>query len=345
MNTRGVLGRGPGGVDFSTLELQYVGSPVKGRGLDYSLKADFVPDEDNDPGWGGQAKLELASDALFTWLALTPDRQWVNLNPDQPDKIMDEAFGRTDAGRVLLEADMEMKRDFSRAMDPKKSPGKEFMDAAPKVDGVPCWGSGRNWIVPGRAKVREQDGGIYILEAPLKVNHAAMDFDTPVHGGEDCSKKLTEAEKERSHQLITRHLVPHVEKQINTEKKYADLRRVYKSRVAAEWIRQQDAGKATDFRPIIDSNDLKRWPLRGENADWDKRTVWKEMVESFTKGDFTYEWPLADGRVYTFFVGGVDFSKAPKRNITSAEFQLRHQHLPGPRRTACGRRPPRGTPT
>ncbi|MDW6059001.1 hypothetical protein SAZ11_14420 [Streptomyces sp. FXJ1.4098] len=115
---------------------------------------------------------------------------------------MDKAFGETDAGRVLLVADMEMKRDFSRAMDPKKSPGKEFMNAAPKVDGVPCWGSGRNWIVPGRAKVREQDGGIYILDAPLKVNHAAMDFDTPVQG-EDCSKKLTKAEKERSHRLIT----------------------------------------------------------------------------------------------------------------------------------------------
>ncbi|CAL9288863.1 hypothetical protein [Streptomyces sp. SudanB25_2051] len=327
MNTRGALGRGPGGVDFSTLELQYVGTPVKGRGLDYSMKADFMPDEDNDPGWGGQAKLEMASDALFTWLALTPDRQWVNLNPDQPDKIMDEGFGKTDAGRVLLEADMEMKRDFSRAMDPKKSPGREFMNAAPKVDGVPCWGSGRNWIVPGPAKVREQDGGIYILDAPLKVNHAAMDFDTPVNG-EDCSKKLTAAEKERSHQLITHYLVPHVEKQINTEKKYADLRRVYKSRVAAEWIRQQDARKATDFRPIIDSNDLRRWPLRGENADWDKRTVWEEMVESFTKGDFTYEWPLGDGRVYTFFVGGVDFSKAPKRNITAAEFQVRHRDLP-----------------
>ncbi|WP_371630049.1 hypothetical protein OG892_22010 [Streptomyces sp. NBC_00341] len=327
MNTRGALGRGPGGVDFSTLELQYVGSPVKGKGLDYSMKADFMPDEDNNPGWGGEAKLELASDALFTWLALTPDRQWVNLNPDQPDKIMDKGFGGTDAGRVLLEADMEMKRDFSRAMDPKKSPGKEFMNAAPKVDGVPCWGSGRNWIVPGRAKVREQDGGIYILDAPLKLNHAAMDFDTPVQG-EDCSKKLSKAEKERSHQLISQYLVPHVEKQVNTEKKYADLRRVYKSRVAAEWIRQQDAKKPTDFRPIINSNNLKRWPLRGENADWDSRTVWKEMVKSFTEGDFTYEWPLGDGRVYTFFVGGVDFSKAPKRNVTHAEFQLQHRRLP-----------------
>lgn len=258
VDTRSALGRGPGGVDFSTLELQYVGNPVKGKGMDYSMKADFMPDEDTNPGWGGEAKLTLASDAFFTWLALSPDRMWVNLNPDQPDKIMDKAFGETDAGRILLEADMEMKRDWSRALDPKKSPGREFMAAAPKVDGVPCWGPGRNWIVPDRAKVREQDGGIYILDAPLKVNHAPMDFTTPVPG-ERCDKKLTEAEKEYSVRLMKQWIIPAVQEKVNKDPKYQDLRSVYRSRVAAEWIRQQDAKKPTDFRPVIDSNNLERW--------------------------------------------------------------------------------------
>ncbi|MEU9116228.1 hypothetical protein AB0D04_31820 [Streptomyces sp. NPDC048483] len=32
----GLSPRGPGGVDFTTLELRYVGKPVKGKGLDYS---------------------------------------------------------------------------------------------------------------------------------------------------------------------------------------------------------------------------------------------------------------------------------------------------------------------
>ncbi|MDW6059000.1 hypothetical protein SAZ11_14415 [Streptomyces sp. FXJ1.4098] len=68
------------------------------------------------------------------------------------------------------------------------------------------------------------------------------------------------------------------------------------------------------------------------------------MVKSFTEGDFTYEWPLGDGRVYTFFVGGVDFSKAPKRNITPRNSSSNTGAFPRPRRTACGRRPPRGMP-
>ncbi|MFF5154770.1 hypothetical protein ACFY3N_00615 [Streptomyces sp. NPDC000348] len=322
--TRGAFpgGRGPGGVDFSTLELQYVGNLAKGKGIDYSFKADYMPNPDEEPGYGGQAKLQMSSDAVFTWLALSPDRMWVNLNPDQPDKIMDEAFGETDAGRVLLEADMEMKRDWSRALNPKESPGREFMAAVPKVDGVPCWGPGRNWIVPDRAQVREQDGGIYILDAPLKVDHAPMDFTTPVPG-ERCDKKLTEAEKEQGVRLMKQWIIPAVQEKVNNDPKYADLRRVYKARVAAEWIRQQDAERPTDFRKIINSNDLDRWPLRAPNEDWDKRTVWEEMRKSFTEGEYTYEWP-SGGTVYTFTVGGVDFSKAEKRNITRARFDLQH---------------------
>ncbi|MFE6776580.1 LPXTG cell wall anchor domain-containing protein [Streptomyces sp. NPDC057702] len=323
-NTRGGFGR-PGGVDFSTLELNYVGHPTKSRGIDYSFRAGYVPNEDAEPGYGGEKALTLASDAFFTWLALTPDRMWVNLNPDQPDKIMDNAFAHTDAGRILLEADMEMKRDWARAMDPNKSPGREFMNAAPKVDGTPCWGSGRNWIVPHPAKVREQDGGIYILDAPLKVNTARMDFDTPVPG-ERCDKKLTKEQRERGLELMKQLIIPTVEKQVNTDAKYRDLRTVYRSRVAAEWVRQQDAKKATEFRTIINSNDLKRWPLRAPHEKWDKRTVWEQARKSFTEGEFTYKWENG-GTIYTFVVGGVDFSKAPKRNISQTRFTTENPRL------------------
>ncbi|MFF3457020.1 hypothetical protein ACFYXH_22350 [Streptomyces sp. NPDC002730] len=50
-------------------------------------------------------------------------------------------------------------------------------------------------------------------------------------------------------------IVPEVEKTINTAPQYADLRRVYTARVAADWIRLQDAKTPTDYRKIINSND------------------------------------------------------------------------------------------
>ncbi|WP_419996228.1 hypothetical protein [Streptomyces boninensis] len=322
-NTRGGFGR-PGGVDFSTLELNYVGNAVKGKGIDYSFKADYVPNEDTAPGYGGEKALSLSSDAFFTWLALTPDRMWVNLNPDQPDKIMDAKFAKTDAGRVLLEADMEMKRDWARTLNPKQSPGREYMNAVPKVDGVPCFSPIRNWIVPERAKVRQQDGGIYILDAPLKVNTAKMDFDAVP--ADHCSKKLTEQQKQYTVDLMRRLITPEVKKKVNNDPKYKDLRTVYRSRVAAEFVRRQDAQQATDFRKIINSNNLKRWPLRAPHQNWDKRTVWEQARKSFLEGEYTYEWENG-GQIYTYTVGGVDFSKSPRRNVSRVQFNLEKPRL------------------
>ncbi|WMX43745.1 hypothetical protein RGF97_01060 [Streptomyces roseicoloratus] len=323
-NGGGYFNRGPGGIDFSTLEINYVGTPVKGEGLDYSMKADYVQDPDAHPGYGGDAKLQLASDAFFTWLALTPDRFWVNLNPIRPDVIMDKEFAKTDAGRVLLEADLTLKHDYADAMNPDKyERGERFWRAAPRTpEGMPCLPVIRQWITPKPAKVREQDGGIYILDAPLKVNmEVPTGPDVPAGG---C--KLTEAQTRQAEALILTMIQPELERRVNDEPSYADLRRVYSSRVAAEYIRRQDAAAPTDFRKIINSNDVSRWPLRGENANWDKKTVYDKYVHSFRNGDYTFE-RVYGGKVWILSMGGVDFSKAPRRNISRAQFDTEHRGL------------------
>ncbi|MEV0636936.1 LPXTG cell wall anchor domain-containing protein [Streptomyces sp. NPDC050619] len=331
-NTRGGFGR-PGGVDFSSLELNYVGNPVKGKGIDYSFKSGYVPDEDTDPGFGGQTAVQLASDSFFTWLALSPDRMWVNLNPDDPATVMDDGFAHTDAGRILLEADMEMKRDFSRAIDYKTPSGKQLWDQAEKIDGAPCLHSIRNWITPKSAKVREQDGGVYILDAPLRVQSTPQEFSTQPSGGSNPCTRLTDEQIEHNQRLIDQYIVPVVEKQINADAKYKDLRTVYRSRVAAEWVRAQDLRQATDFRPIINSNNLKRWPLRAPNQNWDKMTVWRQMVKSFREGEVKFEIPV-NGQPYIYSWGGVDFSKAPKRNVTRLQFGLENPRLDSTTKTS-----------
>ncbi|WP_327313204.1 hypothetical protein [Streptomyces sp. NBC_01235] len=325
IDTRGTLPRGgPGGIDFSTLELRYVGAPVKGKGMTYSMKADYVPDPDTDPGYGGEATMNLASDSFFTWLALTPDKFWVNLNPDEPDRIMDNTFASTDAGRVLLEADLQMKHDFYKAMDPKADLGKRYWAALPKENGYPCMPGLRNWIEPKPAKVREQDGGIYILDAPLALKSTAQTTVTPGPGEPICTPDA--AQTKAAQTVIDSMIVPAVEKTINTAPQYADLRRVYTSRVAAEWIRRQDAAKATDFRKIIDSDDVKQWPLRAPHQNWDKNELFKKYRKIYTEGEFQYEIP-ANGTVQIYIVGGVDFSKSPKRNISRTEFMLQNPTL------------------
>ncbi|MFD9601084.1 LPXTG cell wall anchor domain-containing protein [Streptomyces sp. NPDC059970] len=321
--------RGPGGVDFTTLELRYVGKPVKGKGLDYGFSAKEDPEEKS--GWGGKEKAQLISDAFLTWLALTPDKFWVNLNPDEPNRVMDAQFGKTDAGRILLEADLRMKHDFFRTMDPKTDLGKRFWASLPKVDGRPCFAGIRNWIEPKTATVREQDGGIYILDAPLKLKSTPQDFATDPGGERICNP--SKAERDQAQQVIDRMIVPEVEKTINTAPQYADLRRVYTARVAAEWIRLQDAKTPTDYRKIINSNDVKAWPLRAPNQNWDKNELFQEYRKIFLNGEFQYDVDTAEG-VMVYIVGGVDFSKQPKRDITKTRFTAEHRYLPRQTRTS-----------
>lgn len=327
LDTRGTLPRGgPGGVDFTTLELRYVGGLGKGKGMSYSMKADQMPDPDNNPGFGGEVRMQLSSDALFTWLALTPEKFWVNLNPDEPDRVMDAKFGKTDAGRVLLEADLEMKHDFSEAVNPDKHPGaKRYWDTAPRRDGIPCFPGVRMWIEPKPAQVREEDGGIYILDAPLKVSTQWLDVEHTEPGSTEC-KDLSDAEKKAIEQSIATNVMPVVEERINTDRDYADLRAVYTARVAAEYIRQQDAKTPTDFHKIINSDDATPWSLRAPHQDWTREQVWNRYMDSIKKGIEWFELEYG-GKVYNQGVGGVDFSKQPKRNISKAQFDTENRDL------------------
>lgn len=81
---------GPGGIDFSSLELRYVSD--KGGGLGYAFRAPATT-APADPAAGLETARQ-SSDAFFTWLALPPQSFWVNLNPSQPDRIIDPQLAR-----------------------------------------------------------------------------------------------------------------------------------------------------------------------------------------------------------------------------------------------------------
>ena len=87
--------------------------------------------------------------------------------------------------------------------------------------------------------------------------------------------------------------------------------------VAAEWVRLQDAKSPTDYHKVIDSNDVKAWPLRAPNEKWNKDELFQRYRQIFLNGEFTYDVDTAEG-VMVYIVGGVDFSKAPKHNIAKA---------------------------
>ncbi|MFE7775765.1 hypothetical protein ACFU5O_18060 [Streptomyces sp. NPDC057445] len=314
--------RGPGGIDFSTMELRYITEPVKGKGMDYGFKARLNDDEDNNPSWGGGEKIDLASDSMFTWLALHPNRFWVNLNPDQPDQVTDDKLAKTDAGHVLLEADLQMKHDLAKVMVPDNPVGSRLWDSFRHVNGAPCWKTYRFFIEPAPAQVREEDGKLYILDAPMDVKAEKLEIKNPPR----CDQP--EEVQEYNFRQIRQIAIPEVEKFVNNDPQYADLRRVYTSRIAAEWIKQRDAVKPGDFHSIIGSDDASAWPAR---TKWDRNKVYADYMKSYREGDFHFKRKYEqDGTVleFEFATGGVDFSKQPKRNISKVRFQAEHPELP-----------------
>jgi hypothetical protein len=306
-----------GGVDFSTLELRYVSDAYDGgvgAGVRYAYQVDAKPG--TEVSFGGRQAAQLAADSFFTWLVLQPSRFTVNLNPDEPDRIIDAQLGKTDAGRVLLEADLQMKKTVAKLIHPDTPQGQAFWNA---LHGETSCLSMRQWIVPRPAVVRESDNELFILDAPLEVKMETEYFKSQGSAGAGCSGQA-KSDTTYNEAVYRAKILPEVEKAVNTAPEYADLRRVYASRVAAEWYRQRSAKKDTPYRHLIDSGDVSAWPSR---VAWTPRQVFDRYVQSFKNGEFKVERTTRQGDLIvtqTYVYGGVDFSHIPKKTLSKDQF-------------------------
>lgn len=61
-------------------------------------------------------------------VSLPNDAFWVNLRPDSPDNVIDPLLGQTDVGKILLEADVQLKKDTAQFTSPETPEGKEYWD-------------------------------------------------------------------------------------------------------------------------------------------------------------------------------------------------------------------------
>jgi hypothetical protein len=305
-----------GGIDFTSLELRYLRE--SGSRIQYAFKAPTIPEGADASTLAGIVRAQEASDAFFVWLALSPDKFWVNLNPNEPNRIVDATFGRTDAGKALLEADLEMKRTVGRLIHPDTRLGARYWN---EVRGT-CFSS-RQWIVPAPATVRETRDELYILDAPLSVRMETDYVQDRGTGKYRSCPHASKATEEHNEAVYRRLILPRVEKAVNTAPEYAALRRVYLSRVAAEWYRQRSAEVPTAFSTLIDNGKITPWMTA---SDWKPVDTFRAYVRSFTDGEFnitrkTRRGDYIEKRTYVY--GGVDFSNVAYDNVARADFHAR----------------------
>ncbi len=322
-----------GGVDFSTLEMRYLSDTTSGVRYAYSSQP-LPKGYQQDTGLGTRMVKNLGSD-LRTWLVLDPQKFWVNLNPTEPDRIVDSAMGQTNAGRAMLEADLQMKRTSAKILHPDSATGKQYWrQLKSSADGSLCFSS-RMWIVPGKVEVRQDGDALYILEAQLDVKTQSDHIDDPY--AKPCNADpSTNAHNENLERTL---VLPKVVKAVNTDPEYAPLRRAFMARIIAQWVRERhQQGHRTSFDTLIDSKDLG--PAR-TTGDWRPRKVFDEYVRSYRNKEFDIERETYDGRykrITRYVYGGADLTNVQLTGVSSADMRRRYPQLAQSARSSTDRR-------
>lgn len=251
---------------------------------------------------------------FLTGVALPDDAFWVNLRPDGADQIIDQYLGKTDVGRIMLEADLQLKKDTALFTSPRTPEGKAYWDKLYKraaqlygYDNVNIPTMTRPWIVPGEIIVREAQGSAYVYKANLRVM-LEQDFlkDSPAYSFNDDRAK---ALNEYSSQLIRESIIPKLTKEVNSSKRYAGLRQVYYSLVLSRWFKLRFAGETGIYAKLINSKDLTNLVSK---ESWSKDAYFKQYQRSFAQGEYNIQEPVSTptGQViHSYFSGGIDVTQ------------------------------------
>lgn len=255
-------------------------------------------------------------------LRLPDSMFWVNLRPDAPDQIIDPYLGRTDLGKVMLEADLQLKKDLARFTSPDTKSGKEYWNKlyarAEQVFGpsditIPT--VTRPWIVPNEIIIKEYKDGAYVYKATMKVM-LEQDYlkDAPGYSFDDPRVKEI---NEYSSELVRQLIIPQLTREVNSSKRYSGLRQAFYSLVLSQWFKQRYATRvqaeagtgqaAAALLQSIDSRDLSG--LTSVTA-WSKESYFSQYVRSFQKGEYNKQETVNGPHGMTvrqYFSGGILF--------------------------------------
>jgi hypothetical protein len=243
-------------------------------------------------------------------VSLPNDAFWVNLRPDSPDDVIDPLLGQTEVGKILLEADVQLKKDTAKFTSPETPEGKEYWDKLYTKAGEIFGGQNvtiptltRPWIVPNEIIIRETTDNAYIYKATLKV---MLEDDylkgSAVYNFDDA--RLKELNTYAS-QILREKIIPKLTQEVNTSKKYASLRQVYYSLILAQWFKQRFNGKGGPYASLINRKNLAGLISKGS---WSKNTYFKQYQKSFKDGEYNFRVPMTtpSGQVVrSYFSGGI----------------------------------------
>ncbi|MFA5114756.1 MAG: hypothetical protein WC469_01660 [Candidatus Omnitrophota bacterium] len=241
-------------------------------------------------------------------VSLPNNSYWVNLRPDAEDQMLDSDMAKTDAGRIMLAADLELKSELGRLTSPYTDSGKQYWQALYRKAGEIFGGVGsdapvsmRVWIVPGEIIIRESGQSAYIYKATLNVLNENEYLNQNYYYDDIRVKRFNDF----ALSLFNARIMPQLVKAVNTSDRYAALRQLYYSFILAQWFKSRFRGTFVRHSEFIDTRCLAG--LRSQRP-WDKKYYFKEYRKSYQRGEYNSSevvFGLEGQAVRNYFFGGI----------------------------------------
>jgi len=179
------------------------------------LHLSFVMDAGDSSLTEAQKKSEYQKLITQFLVALTvPNKDiWVNLSPYESDRVIGNAFAKTDAGEELLAQDYILKQFTASLTDPNTELGKHYWSEL-SSEAVKDAHLSKVWISADRAEIYRKEQSAYLVNSHLKVS-----FEKGAASANDV-------------------LLPAIEKEVNEGANFAKLRQVYHAMILATWFKK-----------------------------------------------------------------------------------------------------------
>ena len=302
---------------------------------EHPLRLDFLL-EDNTHMPSLTLKNETTRLVKYFLTALTvPEKElWVNLSPNEQDRIIPPSLGETIMGRDMLEQDQALKQEVSLALAPGHPVGdlfwKRFYTLASEqgeTADMPVNLVHKAWITLDQVRLHENSrNGVFVSAVRLKVL-LKTDPDIPrVSLGDQERQTRRDALAEG---LLREILLPYLEEQVNNDARFAPLRSISSSLVLASWFKHK-LRSAFLTKAYADQN-----KIRGV-ASTDSRTpqrLWEQYMEAFRQGAYSFikedQDPLTGDMIVRKYTSGglqlqmpdpilIDLAEVPERKYRRA---------------------------
>jgi hypothetical protein len=245
----------------------------------------------------------LMEDTFYAALAVPAAALWVNLTPNEPDRVCDPRLRRLGMGRAFVSADMQMKVDAAALTDPRTSTlGKDFWDQIRRLAAGGRLKTGcRMWIVPGDMDLVTDGTGCY-----LRSMHLRVQLETERFTAQNNPAGLGDVDR-----LNRQMILPEIERKLNEDPIYAPMRQVYSAIILARWYKDHFRATTQPAADLIDSDNTAGREL---TDGWTPQGVYEQYMRSYQQGEYNFservQEDLGNGviRIQTrhYFRGGVD---------------------------------------